>query len=126
MDSLKSDIIIQLTRYLSYEDAFSLSGVNKTYRTVVSNCPKCIKRKIVLQKKIVDSCFYHIRNKIKRFGYDKLVNAETHYTELRGDLLEWVDLHIYYLLESAQKRIEDYNKELNSITHLNRIYKHRT
>jgi hypothetical protein len=123
MNSLKNDIVINLTRYLSYKDTFILSSVNKTYRMIVSTCPICIRRKILLQKKIVDSCFYHIRNKVEISGYSKIINVETHYTELRGDLLKWVDLHIYYILESAQKRVEDYNKELDSITHLNHIYK---
>tara|TARA_B100001113_G_C21111372_1_gene623407 strand:+ start:1603 stop:1875 length:273 start_codon:yes stop_codon:yes gene_type:complete len=90
-----------------------------------------VKRKIALQKKIVDSCFYHIRNKSNFASYfddDETDRSQivTNYTHVTGDLLQYIPLWIYNTLESAQKRIEEYNKELSSITHLNRIYKHKT
>ena len=130
MNSLRNDIIIVITSKLSYIDALDLSCGNKTYRHIITTCPKHVKRKIALQKKIVDGCFYHIRNKSNLSLYfdDEIDRSQivTNYTHVTGDLLQYIPLWIYDTLESAQKRIEEYNKELSSITHLNRIYKHKT
>ena len=116
MNSLRNDIIIVITSKLSYIDALDLSSVNKTYRHIITTCPKHVKRKIALQKKIVDGCFYHIRNKSNFALYfdDEIDRSQivTNYTHVTGDLLQYIPLWIYDTLESAQKGLKNTTKSL--------------
>lgn len=58
------DVLLYASSYLSYEDALGhgLSSVNKIISTIFKSSPKIIKRRIRLQKRIIDTFLYHYKH----------------------------------------------------------------
>mgnify|MGYP001304471675 CR=1 FL=1 len=114
MDSLRPDLMIKLTYHLAFTDSVNLSSINKTYYQTISNCPKCIKRKLKIQKTIINSCMYHIKKKILLYHYElpqtirsSLIKKETCYTSIDKDLEPYIDGWNLDILEYAQERVRD-------------------
>ena len=114
MDSLRPDLMIKLTYYLSFTDSINFAIINKTFHQTISNCPKCVQRKVNIQKTIINSCMYHIRKKIFLYHYEipqtirsYLIKKDTWYTSIDKELEPYIDGWNLNILEYAQERIRD-------------------
>ena len=107
---LRTDIIIHVTTFLSYTNAFDLRLVNKKMNTMIKDCPKCIKRQIRLHKKIIDGCVYH-SNKRQRSMNQPLRFVED-YLHLDKKILHNLRFYEIEQVENSQKNIERLTKVL--------------
>lgn len=64
------DILLYASSFLSYEDAVGhgISNVNKSISAIFKNSPKIIRRRIKLQKRVIDTYLYHYKHGYK-FNY---------------------------------------------------------
>ncbi len=116
MDHLRPDLMIKLTYHLCFTDSINLSIINKTYHQTISNCPKCVKRKINIHKNIINSCMYHVRKKIMLYYYElpdkirfALINKDTCYTSIDKELKPYIDGWNLNILEYSIGKVKELN-----------------
>tara|TARA_Y100000389_G_scaffold204989_1_gene261694 strand:- start:10154 stop:10693 length:540 start_codon:yes stop_codon:yes gene_type:complete len=121
-NKLSTDIIIHLTQYLNYDDAFSngLTSISRNINNLLRETPKTLKRKIKFHEKIIHSILYQAsRTTESRFGNEKVVVPKiNNYNYFKINPWTYPRLDPYYndiMMNSIQKNRE-HKKHLDIIT----------
>ena len=123
MDYLRPDLMIRFTYHLFITDSINLSIINKTYYQTISNCPKCVERKVNIQKNIINSCMYHINKKILLYHSEipqtirlSLIKKEICYISIDKELEPYIDEWNLCMLEYAQERVRCLTNKQNLLS----------